>query len=197
MEETNQVSDQQPQVDSVEQVEQKRDAVAYETYRRTLSEAKKAKARAAEQEALIAKLQQEKMEAEGNKDALIDSLRKQKAEVESQLKESRDKFAYRSVSEQIKREALAQGCKKPDVLMQLLSEDDWNSLEVGEDYSVNGDDLKRVIESSKKRFEDIALFGKSSANVQDVVPTKVEPSKTRNVSEMSLEEKSRALAELL
>lgn len=105
------------------QEKQSKDSVAYDTYRRTLSEAKKAKAALAEKDAALQKLEQEKLEAEGNKDALIDSLRKQYQDAEKQLKESKDKFAYRSVSEQIKREAVAQGCKKPDVLMQLLSDE--------------------------------------------------------------------------
>lgn len=196
---TSSDSVQSQEVDSVETSEQresKKDSVAYDTYRRTLSEAKKFKSELAQIRAERDALQEAKLEAEGNKDALIESLRKQAEEARSQLKESKDKFAYRSVSEQISREAISQGCKDANVLMNLLSDEDYNSLEIGDDYSVNQDDLKRLIESSKKRYENIALFGKGSANVQSVVPQKGTNAAAVDRSKMSVEELSDAIAKL-
>lgn len=196
---TSSDSVQSQEVDSVETSEQresKKDSVAYDTYRRTLSEAKKFKSELAQIKAERDALQEAKLEAEGNKDALIESLRKQAEEARSQLKESKDKFAYRSVSEQISREAISQGCKDANVLMNLLSDEDYNSLEIGDDYSVNQDDLKRLIESSKKRYENIALFGKGSANVQSVVPQKGTNAAAVDRSKMSVEELSDAIAKL-
>lgn len=164
--------------------------VSYDTHRKLLGEKKKATERLAALEAELTELREGKMQDEGKKDELIDSLRKRVSEYESKYKKAHADFAYKSVSSQIEREALKAGCVDTEALLSLS---DLSTLEVDDNYSVNTDDIMRMIDEAKERRG--YLFSKPGPKVVDGVPAKPELSNKKGIEGKSIDELARMLAE--
>lgn len=163
------------------------DKVAYTTYKKVLGEKKAVAEKVNNLEAELNKYKQAEMESTGKQSELIESLREQLNEKESALKKTNASFAWKAVSSNIKEAAVREGCVNPEKLIKLLDESDLKALEVGEDYKVNPDDLKRLIENAKKEHADIGLFKGSNFKVNDVTP-KIVTAKKKNINEMSVAE---------
>jgi hypothetical protein len=144
------------------------DSVAYETYKKVLGEKKQRDQQLAELKAQLELKQQQEAEKEGRKDEVIASLRKQLDETKSKFDETYKTFAWNTLEAQIKQKALQMNCTNPDALIRLMSDEDLKSIEVGDGFSVNNDDLVRVIDKAKKEFGEINLFKKSKPNINDV-----------------------------
>lgn len=138
--------------------------------RELLAEKKSMATKIAEYESQMQTINDAKLEAEGKKDDVIASLRKQLGEATVNLSKKEKSYNWNTVSSQIKEAAIVKGCANPNKLLKLLSDDDLNSIEVYEDFSVNKSDLERVLEKSMKENSDIGLF-KSKVVINDVVPT--------------------------
>lgn len=171
MEESNSVQN----LEVSDNQEQKKDVVAYETYRKTVGEVKKLKPelRAKEEENLELKRQvelyeQQKAESEGRKDDVIKSLRDKIVEVETERSTIKKNYAWNALSAQIKSEAIKQGCVNPDKLIRLMPEEDLKGIDINDEFMINSEDLERVIAKAKADNSDIGLFGMKKVNVNDV-----------------------------
>lgn len=165
----------------------KKDSVSFDSFQKALKEKKAAQSKLTEYEKELEKLRVEKLEAEGKKDELISSYKKRLDELESKVKQKDQMYAWTTLTGEIKREAMKVGCKDPDKLIRLLSDDDLKSIEVGEDFRINNDSLKEVIEKSKK--ENYFLFESSTKQVANGVPSKKAPEEPqKELSKMSLDE---------
>lgn len=129
----------------------------------------------------------DKLLAEGNKDEVITSLREQLSNSESKAKEKADTYNRNTVFSQIKEAALAKGCKNPEALLKLMSNDDLNSIEIDDNYKVNAEDLNRVLEKTDKDYSEIKLFGKT-VKVDDIVPGNKIASSKKALGDMSTAE---------
>lgn len=165
--------------------------VKYESYRKAVNEKKKLQAQAEEMSARLAELEETQMATEGKKDELIQSLQGRLKEKEAKLKETYSTFAYNSVAAQLKAEAHKLGCVDAETLIQVTPLD---SLEVGEDFNVDGESLKMLLEEQKEKRP--YLFQRQSVAVKDGVPAKPNTETTKDLSKMSIQEKSQLLAQM-
>lgn len=170
------------------------DNVAYETYRKVLSEKKKRDEELLSLRDQLKTYEQQKAETEGRKDDVISSLRKELDEYKSKLTNVQKTYAFTTIEQQIRQKAIESGCKKPDHLLRLLSNEDLGSIDVSDDFRVNSDDLTRVIDKSKKEFD--YLFKVERVNVSDVTapPVKNEAPKTEKLTKEQLKERIKQLA---
>jgi hypothetical protein len=164
-----------------------KDSVSYESYQKALKEKKSFQSKAAEYESLIEQLRHDKALAEGNKDEVITTLKKQTDELKAKLDNTSKSFAWSTLTGEVKREAMKHGCKDPDKLIRLMSDDDLRSIEVGENFSINSESLKEVIEKNKK--ENHFLFESSYKQAVAGTPSKIPPVESKKeIKDMTLDE---------
>lgn len=144
------------------------DSVSYESHRKLLIEKKNLQARFQKLESELEGFKQSDLEAKGKQTELIESLRNQLSETKKESQEIRSKFAWNTLRSQIEREAINQGCINTNAFVKLMSKDDFNSIEVDDNFNVNSDDLKRIVEKNKADYKDIGLFKKEKVNVNDI-----------------------------
>jgi hypothetical protein len=179
--------------DQVEKESKKtEDVVAYSTYSKVMGTLKKRESELNEVRSRLESIELEKKQAEGNKDEVISTLREKLKEAQSSTDQLKHQYVWSSLEGQIKTEAVKHGCRNPDKLMKLLNEDDLKSIQVGNDFKVNQDDLNRLLEKAKKDNEDIALFQKKSVNINDVAPKMAQ---SKSVKEMNAAEVRKMLLE--
>lgn len=184
--EENQAPVEQPEVSSGN--EGKKDSVAYESFQKALHEKKQAQVKAQEMAAELEKLREQKMESEGKKDELLETYRNKVKALESEFSNTKKQYAWSTLTGEIKREAIKQGCEDPDKLIKLMSDDDLKSIEIGENFSIDNESLKNVIEKSKT--DNYFLFKTSNKAIANGNPTKKidESSKLKDLSKLSDEE---------
>lgn len=151
------------------QAEQKNDKVSYETYKKTVDAEKKAKAKLDEISKKLKEFEERDLAAQGKSQELIESLRSQIKEKDEKLQNVVGGFAYKSVSSQIREEAIKQGCLDVDLLLKA-SNDEFSKIEVDAEngFSVNSDDLKRFMETTMTKHP--MLFKKSAPKFHDASP---------------------------
>lgn len=164
------------------------DQVAYETYSRVLGEKKRAASENATLKTQLDAYKQAEMESNGQQSEVITSLRTQLEEEKAKRTKSEKQFAWNSVVGQIKSEAIKQGCINGDKFVRLLGEDQLTGIEVGEDFSVNTDDLARIVQQGIKDNSDIGLFKTKQVNINNVNATGVTKTGPKKVEEMSADE---------
>jgi hypothetical protein len=161
-----------------------KDSVAYDTYRKVLSEKKKASEKLTNLEAELQKMKEERLQLEGKKDEYIDTLKKKLTDLETNHKKAVGTFAYNAVTNALQNEALKHGCIDSDALIKLV---DVSSLEVSDDFKVDGENLKTTIEDLKKSKP--YLFSKEAPKFADakkpVVDVKQSGLKGKSVDELS------------
>jgi hypothetical protein len=167
--------------------------VAYETYKRTVDEAKKAKSKVDELAQKLKGYEEKELEAQGKSQELIESLRSQIKEKDEKINKVVGSFAFRSVESQLKAEALKHGCVDVDLLLKASSSE-FSSIEVDAEngFAVNQDDLKRFFEMTIAKHP--ALFKKAASKFHDAAPvvngdTKKDYSKM-NTAELLIEYKN-------
>jgi len=139
-----------------------KNTVHYDTYKRVLS---KLKSRENEFDTLKEKyqtVQNDKLEAEGNKDQLIESLRKEVIETKGKLKATVGTIARSNAMTAIVDEAVKAGCNSPDVVKKFL-EDQLGELEYDEDFQPDRDQVKALIEDARAKAP--VLFGKEAPKI--------------------------------
>ena len=166
----------------------KEDQVAYDTYSRVLGEKKRTASENAELKAQVEAYRQADLESKGQQAEVITTLRKQLAEEQAARTKSEKNFAWNSVVGQIKSEAVKQGCKNGDKFVRLLGEDQLKGIEVNDDYTVNNEDLTRIIQQGIKDNSDIGLFTTKSVNINPVNATGVTKTAPKSIDEMSTAE---------
>lgn len=162
------------------------ESVAYDTYRKSVNAEKNAKARAAELESELLKIRQEKDLAEGNKDKVIDDLRKRYESLEGEFKKTKTTYAWSTLTGEIKREAIRNGCKDPDKFIRLMDDEDLRAIEVGEDFSISKDSLEKVITKGKK--DNFFLFEGGNKIAANGTPSTRAPVEEKNLKDLSLDE---------
>lgn len=183
------VSDTTQQASGQPENEETKNVVSYETHARLLGQRKKDAEKTRALEAELEDLKINEASREGKKDDVIEALRKQLAEVREDYDLKTKAYATTTVKGQIKSALLKKGCVSPDKALRLMERDDLNSIQLDDDFSVNLEDLDRVIDKFQKENEDLPLFNKVSG-VSDLTPTnQVEyKEKQKEFSEMSKEE---------
>lgn len=146
--------------------QKKQDQVAYETYSRTLSEAKKAKSELQEMREKLASLENEKLSHEGKKDELIQKLQKERDEVYGNLSKERKERAYEKVRAQVESKAKDLGCIDTDALMKLV---EFDGLDVQDNFKVSPESLEVVLTKAKQ--ERSYLFNKPAPKLRDGEPS--------------------------
>jgi hypothetical protein len=167
-----------------------KDSVAYDTYRKVLGEKKKASEKLAAMEADLQKMKEEKLQLEGKKDEYIDTLKKKLTDLEMNHKKMVGTYAYNSVTNSLKTEALKHGCIDTEALVKLI---DVSALEVSEDFNVDQENLKTAVEDLKKQKP--YLFSKEAPKFVDPKKPVVDVAK-QGLKGKSVDELSKMLANL-
>jgi hypothetical protein len=180
-------------IDPVDQSEdtsgapEKKDSVSFDSFQKLLKEKKSKDSKLSELEKELVTLRDEKNLAEGKKEEVLVSQKKRIEELEKTLRTKDQTYAWSTLTGEIKRESMKYGCKDPDKLIRLMSDDDLKSIEVGEDFSINKDTLKEVIERSKK--ENYFLFGETQKITTVGKPSNSPVNEnTKSIKDMSIDE---------
>jgi predicted nuclease with TOPRIM domain len=140
-------------------------SVKYETYSRVLGKLKKTESEFQSLNDRLKQLEQEKLEAEGNKDKLIESLRGEVNEHRSKYQKTIGAFAVSQAKNALIDEAVKMGCNSVEVLTKFL-EDDIMNLDFAEDgFTPDKEQVKMLIESARKRAP--VLFSKDAPRIAD------------------------------
>lgn len=124
-----------------------------------------------------------KVEATGNKDAVIETLRKQAKDAEEKRVADSKRFGKKTVNDQLVSAALQMGAEKPELVLRLV---DTASIGIDDDYQVDSAALKAALGKVK---EDVpALFKKQAAAPRDGNPSGFTPDGKVDVSKLSREQ---------
>lgn len=156
-----------------------------------MAEAKRAKEEARELKARLEAIENEKLESQGKYQDINKSLKEKLTEYEKQINETKKKYAYNSVTSVIKQKAAELGAVNPDKVLKFIDKSDMELITVDENFNVDIDTVKMVLEKIKKENEDIALFKKNVPATKDVNPNPSyfqAPSGDKKISEMTASE---------
>ena len=137
------------------------DKVAYDTHRKLLAEKKNLQAKYEEMEKQFNEINEQKLQSEGKKDELLEAYKQKIGTYEEKF----NNFAYSAVSNNVALEAQQMGCVDNDALVKLV---DLSSLNVGDNFSVDKEEVRTMLESVKK--ERPYLFKPVNPNVNTGVP---------------------------
>lgn len=161
-------------------------SVKYETYRKVLSEAKKARERLEELEGKITTLEQEKLQAEGNKDELITNLRKENQALNSKLSGAVQSFARSKIESAVIAEASRLGCQDAQLLIRAYG-DDVEGIDFDDKFNPDIDQVKVLVE--KIRSEKKFLFSKDAPRIANhQIKTEQEQGGTKTLGKMKDDE---------
>lgn len=200
MEEINEVT---PQAQTPTELETKSevknpDAVLAKN-RELLAKQAELKSQLAELENFKNQAEQARLEKEGNLGELVSSLREQLKKAQEDKTNIKKNYAYTSVKEQIQSLAKEAGCVRPDLLIGLAKEDRYkdyfNQIQVDDDFKVNIDDTKRVIDLMKDEFKDIGLFKPKDINHTPATLEKIKTTK-KTLGDLTKEEIEEQLRQL-
>jgi hypothetical protein len=141
-----------------EAAESRKDVVQYDSYKKVLGEKKKLDEKLSAYEKELATLRDEKLSAEGKTAELLETTKKRLVETEGKYKKAVGSFAYTLVSSKVEAEAVKLGCNN---INDLLALSDLSEIEVDDDFKVNVDQVKALVE--KQRKERAYLFSKQVA----------------------------------
>ena len=143
----------------------KKDAVTYESHQKLLGEKKKASGEVADLKKQLQEIEQSRLEEQGKIKEVNESLKKQLVDKDQKLKNMVQDFGTRSIKSKFETEARNAGCLDPDKLFKLV---DLESLEIGDDFSVNSEQLKTLISESQKSMP--FFFKKEVVPAKDATP---------------------------
>lgn len=159
--------------------------VDYNTYMKTVDQEKALRQRLQEAEEKLRATEQAKLEAEGNKDELIQSLKTQVEEFKTKTAEEKAARAKEKISSQVQKRALEMGCVDPDLVTELV---DFSRLSVDESYRVGEDSL--ILALDKLKRDKAYLFNQRKAAVIDGAPQATHTLQQSNdLSTMTYEQK--------
>lgn len=145
--------------------EQKKDSVAYDTYRRAIGEVKSLKAKLQEIATKETEREQALLTEQGKyKESLDLSLKKQK-ELEDKLNKQTKSFATQLFSKEAKSVALQLGARQ-EALDDIIKVGDWNEVEIDENFNINSDSLKNSM--TKLMQSKPFYFQRAQGSVKDI-----------------------------
>lgn len=149
--------------------------LAYETYKRAVSQRAKFKEEAERAKEEAERLRQQVLEQEGKKEEALAYWKQKATEIEQTYKKDKQNYVWSVVSGQLKAELASHGCVNPDKALRLIDDGELKTVEVDDNYRVSSQDLKRIVESVKQENADIGLFRKHSGskdiNISNDIPT--------------------------
>jgi hypothetical protein len=163
-----------------------KNSVAYETYQKTLKEAKAAKARLKELEDKLAASENDKLSAEGKKDELIAKLRKDHETLSKTHKDTLNSFVFSSLDAQVKEKAASLGCIDLDAVSKLV---DLSDIEVDtKTFKADEKALVSLIDGLKKSKP--YLFSKVGPKINTKMPNgkAIEVPSGKKLSELTRDE---------
>lgn len=161
------------------------DTVKYDTYKRTLAEAKKAKSQLSELQERLSVLEQEKLTAEGNKDELISKLQSQVDDYRSKYQRAHGEFAHGRAMDVIVDEASKMGVASTGLLRKAVS-DKIADLEFDDEYRPNREQVKMILEDVRR--EEPFLFSSKGPGVAAHNPATSSVPDKKATSKLSEEE---------
>jgi len=185
MEENQQSPVETTQKTSGDETSAAKDKVAYDTYRKALSEKKNVQSENEKLRNELEQIRNEKLKAEGKKDDVIKSYEEKIAALEKENRSTKQSFAWSTLTGKIKEEALKHGCSNPDKLIKLMDDNELNSIQIGDDFTIDTESVSKVIEKSKQ--ENFFLFSNSSKKIADGTPS-VKIDEKEDISKLSNDE---------
>lgn len=137
-------------------------SVKYDTYKRTVGEAKKYKSQVDELRQKLTQFEQGQLQAEGKKDELIDNLRKQNSELNSKLSKAVGNFAKSKVYETMLKEASKLGCQDPDLVLKAYA-DELETIDFDDSFNPDTEQIRATL--TKVREERPYLFSKEAPKI--------------------------------
>jgi len=148
--------------------------------------------------ARLEELEQGKMAAEGNKDQLIDSLRKKVESIEAEKKQLAGNFVERSLKAQFEAEALKQGIKRPAIMDKLIDYGAFVDSIDTSTFMADEMDVKTTVEQIKEEYPE--LFSRESPKINNRTPStemdSVDGKKKIDFMKLTREEANRLAEEL-
>ncbi len=169
----------------------KEDQVAYSSYSRVVGKNKLVMKENHELKSELESLRNEKLEASGQKDELIATLKDQVSKLRDDLKTTKNDFAFKSVESSIMDELKMQGCRKPELIINNLGRNALGELvsTIDQNYNVDKDTLREVVQGARSQYGDIeGLFSNRTVNHTPVTSTNFNAPKPKGIGEMSKEE---------
>ena len=162
-----------------------KDFVAYDTYNRAVGDIKKHKDRASQLEQELHDLRQKDLERDGNLQKMLEAEKERRIKAEANLSKVAERYSYEKVSSAVQAKASEAGAKNVNLLMRAY-EKDIKSLDFGDDFSPNEDQLSGLVDLMKK--ESPELFGKSAPKIKDGQTNVNTATKTEDLSSKSTED---------
>ncbi len=136
--------------------------VQYHTHKKLLGQYKRTAEELEQMREQVKALETQKYEAEGNKDKLIDTLKKEINETKGKLKQTVGSVARSQAMNAIVEEAVKAGCNAPDVVKKFL-EDQIQTLTFDQDFVPDRDQVRELIEEARKTAP--VLFSKEAPKI--------------------------------
>lgn len=157
--------DPDPNLENPEGGEKK--TVSYDTYSKTVKEAKAAKARAKELEDKLAGAENDRLGAEGKKDELIAKLKSDNEKLTKTQKENLNSFVFSSLDNQVREVATSLGCVDVDAVGKLI---DLTDIEVDtKTFKADKTELTQALQQLKK--DKPYLFNKVAPKINGKMPS--------------------------
>ena len=142
--------------------------VSYDSYQKALTEKKNAQAKMAELENKLKEFEQDKLQAQGKKDELIQSLQKQLKETTTDFSKTKANYAMKAVTAQVEKRAAEMGCVDSDLLTKAMNLESLKVSVVDDDFNVDGESLTTQLEMVRKSKP--YLFKQAGPQIKDGVP---------------------------
>ncbi|RKZ91680.1 MAG: hypothetical protein DRQ40_09595, partial [Gammaproteobacteria bacterium] len=164
-----------------------KNTVQYDTYRRVVGKLKSKEQDMLDMKEQINSLRNEKLEADGNKDQLIESLRKEVTETKTKLRTTVGSVARSQAMKAIVNEAVNAGCNSPEVVERFLSSEIEN-LTFDEDFNPDAEQVRELVEDAKKKAP--VLFSKEAPRLANHNTTQSggTAGQAKDVKKMSIDE---------
>lgn len=161
--------------------------VQYHTHKKLLGQHKKLSDEFQSLQEQLKSLQNEKYESEGDKDKLIESLKKEVAETKTKLRSTVGTVAHTQAMNAIVEEAVKAGCNAPDVVKKFL-QDKVETVTFDEAFNPDRDQIKELIQEA--RTSAPVLFSKEAPGIanHNKITSGDTSAGTNNVKKMSREE---------
>lgn len=127
----------------------KNNSVKFETYDKVIKKLKNTESEKANLEERLTRLEQLKLEAEGDKDQLIENLRSQVGEYKTKHKQAVGSFALSQGQMALVDEAVKMGCRSPEILTKVL-QDELTSLDYGDDFRPDPEQVRALVDRARK-----------------------------------------------
>lgn len=135
--------------ESSAQIQESKDTVQYDTYRKVLAEKKALQAKLAEIDAQNKQSEQAKLEEQGKLKEVNDALRKEAEQLKKSLKEKDFKYGSKVLTQEIKSVAKSLGASE-DALDDIVKIGDWATVEITDDFEVKQESVKDILAGMQK-----------------------------------------------